>query len=93
MIQSFNSKETEKIWEGFRSDKFPAQIQEIARRKLRMLNNSIDLKDLSIPPSNRLEKLKGEKKELYSIRVNDQWRIIFKWIDGHSHHVEIVGYH
>ncbi len=93
MIQSFNSKETEKIWGGSRSDKFPNQIQEIARRKLRMLNNSIDLKDLSIPPSNRLEKLKGEKKELYSIRVNDQWRITFKWIDGHSCDVEIVDYH
>ncbi len=93
MIQSFNSKETEKIWGGLKSVKFPAHIQEIARRKLRMLNNSIDLKDLSIPPSNRLEKLNGEKKELYSIRVNDQWRIIFKWIDGHSYDVEIVDYH
>ncbi|NCA77904.1 MAG: plasmid maintenance system killer family protein [Alphaproteobacteria bacterium] len=93
MIRSFNSKETEKIWGGSRSVKFPAQIQEIARRKQRMLNNSIDLKDLSIPPSNRLEKLKGEKKDLYSIRVTDQWRITFKWIDGHSYDVEIVDYH
>ncbi len=93
MIQSFNSKETGKIWSGSRSVKFPAQIQEIARRKLRMLNNSIDLKDLSIPPSNRLEKLKGEKKDLYCIRINDQWRIIFKWIDGHLYDVEIVDYH
>jgi proteic killer suppression protein len=58
-----------------------------------MLNNSIDLKDLSIPPSNRLEKLKGNKKDLYSILINDQWRIIFKWIDGHSYDVEIVDYH
>jgi len=93
MIQSFNSKETEKIWCGSRSGKFPNQIQEIARRKLRMLNNSIDLKDLSIPPSNRLEKLKGEMKDFYSIRINDQWRITFKWIDGHSYDVEIVDYH
>jgi len=58
-----------------------------------MLNNSVDLKDLSIPPSNRLEKLKGEKKGFYSIRINDQWRITFKWIDGHSYNVEIVDYH
>ena len=93
MIQSFKSKETEKIWGGSRSVKFPDQIQEIARRKLRMLNNSIDLKDLTVPPSNRLEKLKGEKKDFYSIRVNDQWRIAFKWIDGHSYDVEVVDYH
>jgi proteic killer suppression protein len=60
---------------------------------MRMLNNSVDLEDLSIPPSNRLEKLKGEKKGFYSIRINDQWRITFKWIDGHSYNVEIVDYH
>jgi proteic killer suppression protein len=93
MIQSFNSKETKKIWEGLRSTKLPDTIQEIARRKLRMLNNSIDLKDLTIPPSNRLEKLKGELSEFYSIRINDQWRIKFKWIDGHSYNVEIIDYH
>jgi proteic killer suppression protein len=93
MIQSFNSKETEKIWGGSRSVKLPNQIQEIARRKLRMLNNSVDLKDLTVPPSNRLEKLKGPKKDLYSIRINDQWRIVFKWIDGHSYDVEIADYH
>jgi len=93
MIQSFTSKETEKIWEGTRSSKLPNTIQEIARRKLRMLNNSIDLKDLTIPPSNRLEKLKGELNEFYSIRINDQWRIKFKWIDGHSYNVEIIDYH
>jgi len=93
MFQSFTSKETEKIWEGTRSSKLPNTIQEIARRKLRMLNNSIDLKDLTIPPSNRLEKLKGELNEFYSIRINDQWRIKFKWIDGHSYNVEIIDYH
>jgi len=74
MIQSFGSKETETIWLGNRSVKFPDPIQEIARRKLRMLNNSVDLKDISIPPSNRLEKLKGEKKGFCSIRINDQWK-------------------
>jgi proteic killer suppression protein len=93
MIKSFSSKETEKIRDGSRSTKLPNTIQEIARRKLRMLNNSIDLKDLTIPPSNRLEKLKGELCEFYSIRINDQWRIRFKWIDGHSYNVEIMDYH
>lgn len=93
MIKSFNSKETVKIWEGYRSTKLPNEIQEIARRKLRMLNNSNDLKDLTIPPSNRLEKLKGDFKECYSIRINEQWRIIFRWKYGHSHHVEIIDYH
>ena len=93
MIKSFNSKETEKIWEGIRSTKLPNEIQEIARRKLRMLNNSFELKDLSIPPSNRLEKLKGNFKDYHSIRINDQWRIIFKWVKGHSTNVEIIDYH
>jgi proteic killer suppression protein len=93
MIQSFNSKETEKIWKGSRSTKLPNTIQETARRKLRMLNNSVDLKDLTIPPSNRLEKLKGELNEFYSIRIKDQWRIKFKWIEGHSYNVEIIDYH
>ena len=93
MIKSFNSKETEKIWEGIRSTKLPNEIQEVARRKLRMLNNSVDLQDLRIPPSNRLEKLKGNFKDYHSIRINDQWRIIFKWVKGHSTNVEIVDYH
>lgn len=93
MIKSFNSKETEKIWQGIRSTKLPNEIQEVARRKLRMLNNSVDLKDLTIPPSNRLEKLRGEFKDFHSIRINDQWRIIFKWAKGHSANVEIINYH
>jgi proteic killer suppression protein len=93
MIKSFNSKETEKIWQGIRSNKLPNEIQEVARRKLRMLNNSVDLKDLSIPPSNRMEKLKGNFKNYHSIRINDQWRIIFKWAKGHPTNVEILDYH
>ena len=93
MIKSFSSKETEKIWQGVRSTKLPNEIQEVTRRKLRMLNNSFDIKDLSIPPSNRLEKLKGNFKEYHSIRINDQWRIIFKWAKGHSTNVEIIDYH
>lgn len=93
MIKSFNSKETEKIWFGKRSAKLPDGIQDVARRKLRMLNNSFDLKDLRIPPSNKLEKLKGDYKGFHCIRINDQWRIIFKWVKGHSRNVEIIDYH
>jgi len=77
MILSFGSKETEKIWNGIRVKALPNEIQEIGRRKLRMLNNSQNIADLKIPPSNKLEKLKGNLKDLYSIRINDQWRIIF----------------
>jgi toxin HigB-1 len=93
MILSFGSKETERIWKGHRSAKLPYEIQDTARRKLRMLNNSTDLKDLKIPPSNRLEKLGGKYKEYYSIRINDQWRIIFQWLKGHSQNVQIIDYH
>ena len=93
MIISFGSKETEKIWIGERVKKIPNEIQEISRRKLRMLNNSQNIADLKIPPSNKLEKLKGNLKDLYSIRINDQWRIIFKWNNGNAALVEIVDYH
>lgn len=93
MIKSFGGKETEKIWNGVRSKKLPNEIQDVARRKLRMLNNSIDIQDLRTPPSNRLEKLGGNLKELYSIRINKQWRIIFKWKDGNAFDVEIIDYH
>ena len=93
MIKSFGSKETEKIWEGIRSTKFPFEIQHIGRRKLRMLNNSVSIIDLRIPPSNRLEKLSGQRKDYHSIRINDRWRIIFKWHNGHSFEVEIIDYH
>jgi proteic killer suppression protein len=93
MIRSFGTKETGLIWDGFRSSKLPAEIQEPARRKLRMINNSVDLKDLQIPPANRLEKLKGGMKQFYSIRINDQWRIKFKWSKGHAYDVEIIDYH
>lgn len=93
MIISFGNKETEKIWNGEVSKKLPREIQEIARRKLRMLNNSVDVLDLRIPPSNHLEKLKGNLKNFYSIRVNNQWRIIFKWENSNAFEVEIVDYH
>jgi proteic killer suppression protein len=93
MIISFSSKETERIWFGERVSKLPFEIQEIGRRKLRMLNNSQNLADLRVPPSNRLEKLSGNLKELYSIRINDQWRIVFKWSDGNASEVSIMDYH
>jgi len=93
MIISFGNKPTQKIWEGERVKGFANEIQEITRRKLRMLNNSVDIKDLMIPPSNKLEKLKGNLKDFYSIRVNDQWRIIFKWENGNAHDVELIDYH
>ena len=93
MIVSFGSSETEKIWNGERVKKLPNEIQQIGRRKLRMLNNSVDLVDLRIPPSNRLEKLSGNMKRFYSIRINDQWRIVFKWSDGNASEVKIMDYY
>ena len=93
MIISFGSKDTEKILLGERVNKIPIEIQKIGRRKLRMLNNSQNIADLRIPPSNRLEKLKGKDKDFFSIRINDQWRIIFKWENGQSFNVEVLDYH
>ncbi|WP_125718539.1 type II toxin-antitoxin system RelE/ParE family toxin [Flavobacterium ustbae] len=93
MIISFGSKDTEKIWNGIVVKKLSIEIQQIGRRKLRMLNNSQNISDLRIPPSNRLEKLSGNLKEFYSIRVNNQWRIIFCWENGNASNVEIIDYH
>ncbi len=93
MIISFGDKQTKKIWEGERVKGLSIEIQELSRRKLRMLNNSNDLNDLMIPPSNRLEKLKGKLKEFYSIRINNQWRIIFEWNNSNAELVEIIDYH
>jgi proteic killer suppression protein len=93
MIISFGSKDTEKIWNGILIKKPSREIQELGRRKLRMLNNSIDINDLRIPPSNRLEKLSGNLKDFYNIRTNNQWRIIFIWENGNASNVEIVDYH
>lgn len=93
MIVSFGNKESEKIWNGIVSKKLPRGIQEVSRRKLRMINNSIDINDLRIPPANRLEKLKGDLKEFYSIRINNQWRIIFRWENGNAFNVEIMDFH
>jgi proteic killer suppression protein len=93
MILGFADKETESVWRGERSRRLPASIQDIARRKLRMLNNAHALEDLRIPPANRLEALKGDRKGQHSIRINDPWRICFKWKDGNCDEVGIVDYH
>jgi toxin HigB-1 len=93
MINSFGSKETEKIWNGDRVKNLHQEIQQIGRRKLRMLNNSQNLIDLKVPPSNKLENLSGKMSDFYSIRINDQWRIVFKWDDGNANDVTIMDYH
>lgn len=93
MIVSFHSKGTAKIWQGERVKLIPTEIQQIGRRKLRMINSSQNLNDLRIPPANRLEKLKGNMNDFFSIRINNQWRIIFRWEDNNAYDVEIIDYH
>lgn len=93
MIISFASKETQQIWNGIRVKKMPIEIQNVGRRKLRMLNNSQNIADLRIPPSNRLERLTGNLNGFYRIRINKQWRIIFQWDKGNASEVEIIDYH
>ena len=93
VIANFSDREAEKIWDGTPSRRLPANIQSVARRKLRMLNNATNLNDLRIPPANRLEALKGARKGQYSIRIKDQWRICFRWSVNDAHDVEIVDYH
>jgi proteic killer suppression protein len=93
MIKQFGDKETSGIWYGLQSKKLPLDIQQVARRKLRMINNSANLNDLKVPPSNRLEKLKGKLKDYNSIRINKQYRVIFRWESGDAYDVKIVDYH
>lgn len=93
MIQSFKCKETEKIWNQEYSKKFSEEIQRVALRKLFMIQRAKELKDLMAPPANRLEKLKGDRKNQYSIRINDQYRICFRWEESNAFDVEIVDYH
>ena len=93
MIRSFKDKEAEKIFERQRSRKLPSEIQQVALRKLRMLNRSQMLQELRVPPANRLERLSGDREGQYSIRINNQWRICFEWQDGDALNVEIVDYH
>jgi toxin HigB-1 len=93
VIQNFKDKEAQKIFERQRSRKLPSEIQQVALRKLRMLNRAETLQDLRVPPANRLERLVGNRVGQYSIRINDQWRICFGWKDGDATDVEIVDYH
>jgi len=93
MIKTFKCKETEKIFCREYSKKLPSNIQKAAFRKLRMIDRSKTLIDLKVPPANRLEKLTGQRKGQYSIRINDQWRVCFKWIDNNALEVEITDYH
>ena len=93
MIIGFACKETERIWFGEGSRKLPSNIQKVARRKLRMVNSAASLDDLRIPPSNRLELLKGNLKGFYSIRINDQFRLCFAWHEGQASDVKIMDYH
>lgn len=93
MIASFHDNETRKIWAGQFSRRLPNQIQAVARRKLRMLNNAHRIDDLRIPPQNRLEKLAGDRDGQWSVRINDQWRVCFVWSEGSASRVEICDYH
>lgn len=93
MILTFGDKDTEAIWKGIRLRNMPIEIQSVGRRKLRMLNNAQNINDLRIPPSNRLEKLTGKLNGFYSIRINDQWRIVFRWNEGQSEMIRIIDYH
>jgi proteic killer suppression protein len=93
MIRSFRCKETEGIWQGRSSRKFPGEMQDRALRKLRQLDAAGAMDDLRNPPGNRLEALKGDRKGQWSIRINDQWRLCFHWKDGDATDVEIVDYH
>ena len=93
MILSFTDAETELVWSGRRSRRIPGDIQAVALRKLRLLNQARALADLRVPPGNRLEALHGNRAGQHSIRINDQWRICFVWQENGASHVEIVDYH
>lgn len=93
MIISFDCRETELIWNGYVSKKFPSTIQQTARRKLVHVNSAIALNDLRVPPGNKLEALKRELKGKHSIRINDQWRVVFRWKEGNAYEVKIQDYH
>ena len=93
MIKTFADKEAELIWNGIQSRKLPSQIQNVTRRKLRMINNSQNINDLTAPPANHLEKLSGNMEGFHSIRINLQWRIIFQWRSDNAFDVQIIDYH
>ena len=93
MIKSFRDKETERIFSRQFTRRFPSHLRRLAWRKLAILDAADKLEDLSIPPGNRLEKLSGERAGEYSIRINDQWRVVFRWTDAGPEDVEIIDYH
>ncbi|HEY5106092.1 MAG TPA: type II toxin-antitoxin system RelE/ParE family toxin [Caulobacteraceae bacterium] len=93
MIRSFRDRETRKVWSGERSRRLPAEIQDTALRKLRLISAARVLEDLRVPPGNRLEVLTGDRRGEHSIRINQQWRICFRWMDGEAEDVEICDYH
>jgi proteic killer suppression protein len=93
LIVSFGSKDTQKIWNREKAKSLPGEIQDVARRELRMLNNSQSVIDLRIPLANRLVQLKGNHNEFYSIRINEEWRIIFRWNKGNAENVVIIDYY
>ena len=93
MIINFHDKETEKIWNNTYSKRYPTEIQKIAKRKLLQIHAAVSINDLRIPPGNRLHDLKDDRKGQWSISINDQWRICFKWHENNAYNVEIVDYH
>jgi proteic killer suppression protein len=93
VVKTFRDDETRKVYQRERSRKFPADIQQVALRKLRMINNAVNLNDLRIPPANHLEKLSGVRAGQYSLRINDQWGICFEWRNSDAFNVEITDYH
>ena len=93
MIKTFNNDEIQKIYQRQRSRKLPSDIQQVALRKLRMINNAVTIVDLRVPPANQLEKLTGNRAGQWSIRINDQWRVCFRWEGSDAYDVEIVDYH
>ena len=93
MIRTFADPETEKVWNGDRSRKLPSDIQNVARRKMRQINRTVNLFDLRVPGGNRFEQLKDYTPLRYSIRINDQWRVTFNWSNGDAHNVRIEDYH
>jgi proteic killer suppression protein len=93
VIKTFKDDETQKIYRRQRSRKLPADIQQVALRKLRMINNALSINDLRVPPANRLEKLSGDRAGQWSIRINDQWRVCFRWEGSDAYNVEIADYH
>ena len=93
MIDSFGDSVTESIYRGLRVRGLPGDIQERARRKLRMINQARIVEDLQVPPGNRLEQLKGKLAGFWSVRINQQWRVVFRWEDGSKHEVRIIDYH